>query len=260
VYLVPWLMNRVSCLALSMVASCPYRNIDEGSTKAQRAAGFPGNDLRSGDGLETEICAARIRWQSGSSDRPRQTIRVEAGRVVTRDQLIDAMWGQRPPNTAAHAVHVYVGRLRRVIEPERTRAKRGGVLTSGGPGYSLRLRPDQVDACVFSRQLERARQLESAGELRASVEAMDAALCLWRGTPMTGLDAPFACTERARLAELRLSALERRAEILLRLGSSASLARDLALLAAENPFIERLRGCGSMSGRSMTMRPSPSVS
>ena len=66
-----------------------------------------------------------------------------AGRLVGRDELITAIWGDSPPVTAAGSVYTYVSGLRRVLPPGR--------LTSASGGYLLRLEPGELDAGRFQR-------------------------------------------------------------------------------------------------------------
>ena len=172
-----------------------------------------------------------------------------ANRVVSRGELIDAVWGETAPASAEGGVYTYVAGLRRVLEPERPRrdpdqARRAPsrVLISGGGGYLLRLGPGALDAEHFERCLGSARGLRAAGDLGAATRAVDDALALWRGLPYAGVPGPFAEAERARLAELRTTALEERADLLLARGQAAAALPGLTALAAANPLRERTTG------------------
>jgi DNA-binding SARP family transcriptional activator/tetratricopeptide (TPR) repeat protein len=167
---------------------------------------------------------------------------VRAGQLVSRDELADAVWGADPPVTAANVVHGYVARLRKILELGRPRRAPGRVLTSAGRGYVLHLEPGQLDIEVAERQLQRARVARDRGDLPECVAALDAAVALWRGTPLAGVPGPLAEIERARLVDAHLAALEDRAEALLRMGRAAGLAGELSALAAGNPYRERLAG------------------
>jgi DNA-binding SARP family transcriptional activator/tetratricopeptide (TPR) repeat protein len=167
---------------------------------------------------------------------------VRAGQVVSHDELVDAVWGPDPPATAANVVHAYVARLRKTLEPGRVSRAPGQVLASAGRGYLLQVPEGSLDLHVARRHLKRARRARADGDLPACAAALDAALALWRGTPLSGIPGPLAEIERTRLAELRLAALEDRAEALLRLGRSADLIGEVLALAAEHPFRERLAG------------------
>src|ERR1700761_6633479 len=148
---------------------------------------------------------------------------MRANRVVSRDELVDAVWGQQAPASAEGGVHTYVAGLRRVLEPGRSRRGPSQVLASAAGGYVLRLDTSQVDAIVFERGLA-----AGVGE--------------WHGSALAGVPGPFAGAERVRLAELRSAASEERAEVLLDLGRHEQAVPELASLVAEHPLRERMRG------------------
>jgi len=167
---------------------------------------------------------------------------LRAGRPVSRDDLVDAVWGPEAPPTAAGLIHTYVAHLRKILEPARIRGAPGRVLASAGPGYVLRLAAGQLDMQIAEQQLDRARGARVAGDLSTCAAALDTALALWHGTPLAGIPGPLASIERDRLAELRLAALENRAETLLGLNQAAEVIGELSALAARYPFRERLAG------------------
>jgi DNA-binding SARP family transcriptional activator/tetratricopeptide (TPR) repeat protein len=165
-----------------------------------------------------------------------------AGRTVSRDEFIDALWGADAPPSAENGVHTYVKGLRRVLEPARAARAPGESLLSTSAGYELMLTPDSVDATVFGQQLAQGRLLRAAGDLAGMVRSVDAAMALWRGAPLPAIPGPFAEIERTRLSELRLSAIEERAEVMLDLGRHAEVSAELPVVVREHPFRERLRG------------------
>jgi DNA-binding SARP family transcriptional activator/tetratricopeptide (TPR) repeat protein len=167
---------------------------------------------------------------------------VQAGRVVSRDELVDALWGDDPPGSAANIVHTYVARLRRVLEPGRGPRAPGQVLVAAPPGYLLRLDPGRVDAALFARYLSQARESRLADRPDAAVVSLDHALMLWSGPPLAGVPGPFAEVERARLSEEYWTAVEDRAEALLVSGRAADVAVELAGRVRDQPLRERLRG------------------
>src|SRR5215475_5507334 len=178
---------------------------------------------------------------------------LRANQPVTRDQLIDAIWGYEPPAAATNVVHTYVARLRRVLDPGRAGGSRTGILSSAGPGYVLRLGPGQLDAEVFNEHLSRARQLRIHGDPAGAAESFGAALAMWRGVPLAGVPGPFAEVERTRLTELYLGAAEDRAEALLAAGQPTLVDAQLTLLVAEHPF--RGAADGPAHARPGTQRP-----
>src|SRR5580704_13279192 len=167
---------------------------------------------------------------------------MRANRVISRGELVDAVWGQDPPASAEGGIYTYVAGLRRVIEPNRSLRGPGRVLVSSGAGYVLHLVPGQPDAVAFEQDLGRSRQLRKAGDLSGAVVALNSALSLWRGIAFAGVPGPFAETERVRLGELRSAAAEERADVLLSLGRHEEVVPDLTAMVADNPLRERMRG------------------
>ncbi len=167
---------------------------------------------------------------------------MRANRVISRGELVDAVWGQDPPASAEGGIYTYVAGLRRVIEPNRSLRGPGRVLVSSGAGYVLHLVPGQPDAVAFEQDLGRARQLRKAGDAAGAVSALDSALSLWRGSAFAGVPGPFAETERVRLGELRSAAAEERADVLLALGRHEEVVPDLTAMVADHPLRERMRG------------------
>ncbi|MFE0026366.1 BTAD domain-containing putative transcriptional regulator [Amycolatopsis sp. NPDC059021] len=160
------------------------------------------------------------------------------GRLVTRAELVSAVWGEQPPASVNGSVHTYVSGLRRALEPDRDRWAASDLLTSGPSGYTLRIEPESVDALEFERLIGRAR---AGAGVQDAVAVLDEALALWHGDPLSGVPGPYAEQERNRLGELRLVAYELRAEALLERGDSAGLGAELGALVHEYPLRERLR-------------------
>jgi DNA-binding SARP family transcriptional activator/tetratricopeptide (TPR) repeat protein len=174
-----------------------------------------------------------------------------ANQVVALGQLVDAVWGDQPPASAEGGIYTYVAGLRRVLEPDRPRRAAGAgqagppagrVLISASGGYQLRLAADGLDAGQFESRLRAARELRARGDLPGAAGAVDEALALWRGQPFAGIPGPFAAGERQRLGDLRISAAEARADLMLARGQDAAALPELAALVAEHPLRERARG------------------
>jgi len=159
---------------------------------------------------------------------------LDANTVVSRDRLIDALWGEEPPETARNTIQVYISQLRKLL-PE-------GALETAPPGYRLVIEPQSVDLFEFVRLSEEGRTALAAGDAAAGADSLRAALALWRGPPLADLAwEPFAQAEIVRLDELRLAALEDRIDADLALGRHGQLIGELEQLVAEHPLRERLR-------------------
>ena len=158
------------------------------------------------------------------------------GRVVSADRLIEDLYAGEAPPKALAAVQSHVSRLRRALEPGRAAWDRAGVLAACPPGYALRLGPGMVDAWVFEDQVHQAAGLADPAAAHARLSS---ALACWRGEAFqefAGL--PWADLEASRLDELRLTAIEVRADAALRLGRAAQLVADLDQLTAQHPLRE----------------------
>ncbi|MEU4517176.1 BTAD domain-containing putative transcriptional regulator [Amycolatopsis sp. NPDC024027] len=163
-------------------------------------------------------------------------------RTVSREELIDAVWGEAPPQSAQGSIYTYVSGLRRALEPGRVKGEGPQLLASIGSGYSLRLDAEAIDVHRFEALREQAQRKHAAGDLRGARAAFDEALELWQGVPLSGLPGPFAAAQRARLTEVRLTTTERRAEVVLESGGHTELVAELTALTREHPFRETLRG------------------
>jgi DNA-binding SARP family transcriptional activator len=167
---------------------------------------------------------------------------MRANQVVARTELIDALWGESAPASANGSIYTYVSGLRAALEPDRARRSEGRVLASAGSGYCLRLDADELDVQRFDALREQARHLVETQDLAGARTALDDALGLWNGEPLAGIPGPFAASQRARLAELRLATLETRAQVVLDSGGHQSILDELIELARENPLREDIHG------------------
>ena len=160
---------------------------------------------------------------------------VHAGRVVSQDQLVDAVWGEEPPEQTRAAVYTYVSTLRRAF------AEEADVISRNGGGYLLAAGLDQVDLHVFTTEVGAGRRALADGDLEEAAARFTAALAVWRGPALGGAQGEWAQGERSRLEELRLAALEDRVDADLAIGRGAALVAELSAAVAAHPVRERLR-------------------
>ena len=148
--------------------------------------------------------------------------------LVSADRLIDALWGERPPPTAAKILQNSVSQLRRALGEDR--------LVTQPPGYRFRLEQGELD-------LHRFEQLAQEGRTKRDARVLRDALAIWRGEPFANLrDESFAQHAARQLEEGRLSVLEDRIDADLAAGRDAVLVPELEQLIAREPLRERLYG------------------
>jgi DNA-binding SARP family transcriptional activator len=182
--------------------------------------------VRTGDG-----------WAPVAAEQQRVVLAVllvDAGRAVSTDKLVDAVWGERPPRTATNTVQAYVSRLRRLIGHD--------MLASCGGGYVLLAEDGEVDAVVFERVRASGRRELEAGRLESAETRLAQALALWPGPEPVFADVPANLWTQPRvthLERLRLGAAEDYADARLRLGQHASIVEELERLVAEQPLREQ---------------------
>ena len=160
---------------------------------------------------------------------------LRANEVVARDRLIEELWRDHAPESAANALAALVARLRRAL-PAETIATRAG-------GYEARLEPDALDLSRFEQLAEEGSRALAAADWTSAAAQLRTALSLWRGPPLADFTyEPFAEPTIRRLEELRLAVLENRIDADLALGRHADLVGELQALLSEHPLRERFRG------------------
>ncbi|HEX6701963.1 MAG TPA: BTAD domain-containing putative transcriptional regulator [Gaiellaceae bacterium] len=165
--------------------------------------------------------------------KPRSLLAIlllHANETVPAKRLIHELWDERPPETAANALQVYISQLRKVLGPDSLLRRAGG--------YELRLDGNFFDLARFEGLVAKA-----AGQKPAKVAAvLREALGLWRGAPLSDVGGErFARSESQRLEEVRLAVLADRIDADLALGRHAELVGELGRLVAAHPLRERLR-------------------
>lgn len=149
-----------------------------------------------------------------------------AGRTVPHDDLIDALWPDSPPRTAAHTLHTHVSRLRRTY---------GLPVSADDGGYRLEATAISTDAARFEDLLRRAGSIPPD----EAVLALTDAIGLWHGPAFGGAaDLPAVRAEARRLEELRLQAQEQLVQALTSAGRPAEAVLTAEVLTGEAPARE----------------------
>src|SRR5262245_61409387 len=147
---------------------------------------------------------------------------LEAGRTVPVERLVDELWGERPPPTAAATVRGYVMRLRRLLG-----GGLGSPLVTRGLGYELVVEDSDIDARVFSGLAASARHALANGRPETAAAELSQGLALWRGPALADVPAsPAVTAEAERLGQLRLAALEDWLGVQLELGRHAEVVDE----------------------------------
>jgi predicted ATPase/DNA-binding SARP family transcriptional activator len=164
---------------------------------------------------------------------------LEPNRSVSRDRLIDALWGERPPTQAKNALQVHVSGLRDLLEAG---TERGSVIATTPIGYQLNAPGETVDSRRFERLAAEGRAALFAGAVERGARLLAEAEGLWRGAALVDVAyAEFAAHEVARLEELRLNTIEDLAEAELALGRHEQLIPRLQAFVGAEPLRERAR-------------------
>ncbi|MET0615041.1 MAG: BTAD domain-containing putative transcriptional regulator [Thermoleophilaceae bacterium] len=165
---------------------------------------------------------------------------LHANETLPTDRLIDELWGDHPPVTAARTLQAHVSRLRKVLGAGADTGP-SGVIVTREHGYELKLDPERLDAHRFERLVAEGRTELAMGHAERAASAFESALSLWRGSPLADLAyEPFAQPEIARLEDLRVAALEDLNDSKLALRRHSELIGQLEALIGEHPYRERL--------------------
>ncbi len=154
---------------------------------------------------------------------------IDAPAMVSVDELIVRLWGEAPPRSARKSVQKYVWSLRRQIG--------GDAVARRGPGYALAATPASVDLRRYEHELSEARAEREPGRRFTRIAEV---LAAHPGRPLDGIDADFAVRERARLEEVRLSAIEDRLTTGLELNRHDEVIAEATDLARSHPYREQL--------------------
>ncbi|WP_033262395.1 BTAD domain-containing putative transcriptional regulator [Amycolatopsis vancoresmycina] len=182
--------------------------------------------------LEVRAHEDRITLASPRQQRALAALLLNANSVVPVERMIDALWEDEPPVTAAKQVRNSVSALRSRL------GEAGASIVTDGPGYRLLADAEDLDALRFRRHVAAARGLAGQAKLADAVEEAGAALALWRGPALDGLRTTTLAGRAAVLDEQRAEAVELRAGWQLRLGETEEVVRTLTEFCGEHPIRE----------------------
>jgi SARP family transcriptional regulator, regulator of embCAB operon len=165
-------------------------------------------------------------------------------RVVTVSELIDELWNEVPPKNARAALQTYVFQLRQKLTQTigLTLAEVAEtVLQTVRNGYRFIVQPWQFDLEIYYRLQRAGRKAMDAGDLRSAARFFRRALRLWRGPVVADVEPGTRIrAEVAALEQSRMTMLDYRIELDLRLGQHREILSELAVLTSRNHFNENL--------------------
>ncbi|MBA3339250.1 MAG: AfsR/SARP family transcriptional regulator, partial [Geodermatophilaceae bacterium] len=179
------------------------------------------------DGVEVVLSAPKVRAVA-------LVLLLYPNEVVSADLLVDALWGDHPPDSARKLIQVYVSQLRSALGAKE--------IETVAQGYRITVAPMGLDATRFDRMRRDGREALATGNAELALALSRRALALWHGTALVDVaEEPYAAAEAARLNELRLECAEDELDAELALGRHAEAVPRLQRLSAEHPLRERLR-------------------
>ena len=159
---------------------------------------------------------------------------LDANQMVPADQLLERVWGQRPPHRARNVLSGYLSRLRQVL------AHADDVSITRRPGgYVLSTEPTTVDVSRFHELIAKGRATDDVD--RAAGLLTDALHC-WRGEAFATLDTPWLNDVRDALEAERFAVELDRNDLALQAGRHGELLTEIAAQAVMHQLDERLVG------------------
>jgi DNA-binding SARP family transcriptional activator/tetratricopeptide (TPR) repeat protein len=159
---------------------------------------------------------------------------LHANSPVSTDHLINVLWGEKCPGSAASSLHNHVMRLRRMLG-----AAGGARVQTVIFGYQIQVRPGELDLDDFAAFCAVGRAAGRDGQWGEASRALAAALALWRGGSVG--DLPDLVGHEAQIQQLlesRIQAVEGRIEADLELGRHREAVSELRALTADHPLRE----------------------
>jgi DNA-binding SARP family transcriptional activator/tetratricopeptide (TPR) repeat protein len=161
------------------------------------------------------------------------------GAQASLEEIIDAIWSGRAPDSAENAVRTYISRLRAALG--QGGPAKESMIARVGHGYLLRTGPESLDLAAFRDLVAKAQDAATAEDHSKAIYLLDDALGLWRGPALTASSGDFVESQRQRLSKLRVAALEAKVASLVKLGAHGDAQVILDQLVGDHPLDERFR-------------------
>ncbi|MFI9530925.1 AfsR/SARP family transcriptional regulator [Micromonospora rosaria] len=163
------------------------------------------------------------------------------GRPLLGSRIVDVVWGEQAPPSAANVIQTHVKHLRRLLEPGRRAHTPSTVLPFAGGGYALRLPAGAVDLDRFHDLLAAAAEADRHGDRRGVAAQLADALDMWQGAPFADVPALAGHPIVRSLLDERRAAVARYADVMLAMGSGDRALPVLREEAAAHPLDEAVQ-------------------
>ena len=207
-------------------------------TEQTRSKGQPGLTFSLLGPLEARVDGEALPLGGAKQRSLLALLLLHANETVSRERLIEGVWGAERPSTIGAALNVHLSKIRKLLATGGADA----TLVTELHGYVLRIDPERLDLHCFERLAREGREALVAGRPEEASATLDRALALWRGPPLAELE--LDASESAalgRLCDLHLAAVEDRFEAGLLVGRHTELAAELEEFVRDHPLRERAR-------------------
>lgn len=160
------------------------------------------------------------------------------GEAMTKRELVDSLWGDRPPRSAVNVLQTHIKHLRRLLEPDRVRRTSSEVLPHVSGGYAVNQDVVDIDLVRFRSLVAEANTAHREDDTVRVAALLGEALRLWQGRPLA--DVPFLATSPkvVALVAKRWGVLARYGDAMIEIGAAADILPDVAEAAVEQPLDE----------------------
>ncbi|GAB1690851.1 BTAD domain-containing putative transcriptional regulator [Krasilnikovia sp. M28-CT-15] len=160
------------------------------------------------------------------------------GQPLSRAELVDALWGDAPPQSAVNIIQTYIKHLRRALEPDRRPRSPSLILPGVGNGYALRMPAGGVDLQQFRDLVNAAANEQRAGHPSRAALLFGEALALWRGPPLANVALLASHPKVLALVAEQHNTIARYGDAMLAVGAASEALPALVGAAAAQPLDE----------------------